>query len=294
MADGLRKPVVAGFDMSEPAHRAVQWAANEAKRRRRPLLLVHVLSWPLEDFVPVRIPGEENVTEPLQRALQREMEALRARLQEADPDLDVDVWLPMGDPARSLGEIATDAELLVLGGPKVGRETHPLGATAAELLARRSSVPVVVVRGDGSAEDGHVVVGVDGSGVSRRAVGFAFEAAAWRSGQLVAVHSWSDVPFNPFDVLDEWQLQWNEVREKSEVVLSEALAGWQEEYPNVEVRRVVTAAEPVGTLLGEANGASLLVVGSHGRGAVRRVLLGSASHGIVNRAPCPVAVLSAK
>ncbi|MFC7342927.1 universal stress protein [Saccharopolyspora griseoalba] len=294
MAEGLRDPVVAGFDLSDSSRRAAQWAAGEAARRRRPLLLLHVLSWPFEDFVPIRVPGEEQVTEPLQRALQREMEALRARFQQADPDLVVEVRLPMGDPARSLGEIAAESELLVLGGPKVGRDSHPLGATAVELLSRRSGAPVVVVRGEDSPPDGPVVVGVDGSGVSRRAVGYAFEAAAQRGGELVAVHSWSDVPFNPFDVLDEWELQWGEIRDKSEVVLAEALAGWQEEFPTVEVRRVVTAAEPVGTLLGEARGASLLVVGSHGRGAVRRALLGSVSHGIVNRAPCPVAVVPAK
>ncbi|GAA2360715.1 universal stress protein [Saccharopolyspora halophila] len=295
MTDGLRNAVVAGFDLSEPSRRAAYWAAHEASRRKRPLVLLHVLSWPFEDFLPVRVPGEEKVTEPLQRALQREMEALRGRFQDTYPDLEVEVQLPLGDPAKSLTELSADAELLVLGGPKVGAQVHPLGATAAELLTRRSGVPIVVVRGDGSpSDDAPVVVGVDGSSVSSRAIGFAFEAASSRGRPLVAVHSWSDVPFNPFDYLDEWELQWGEIREKSQVVLSESLAGWQEQYPDVEVRQSVTASEPVSTLLGEAANACLLVVGSHGRGLVRRMLLGSVSHGVVNRASCPVAVLPAQ
>lgn len=295
MTDGLRNAVVAGFDLSEPSRRAAYWAAHEASRRNRPLVLLHVLSWPFEDFVPVRVPGEEKVTEPLQRALQREMEALRGRFQDTYPGLDVEVRLPLGDPAKSLTELSADAELLVLGGPKVGAQSHPLGATAAELLTRRSGVPIVVVRGEGATgDDAPVVVGVDGSSVSSRAIGFAYEAASARARKLVAVHSWSDIAFNPFDFLDEWELQWGEIREKAKVVLSESLAGWQERYPDVEVRQSVAASEPVTTLLGEAANASLLVVGSHGRGVVRRVLLGSVSHGLVNRANCPVAVLPAQ
>lgn len=295
MTDGLRNAVVAGFDLSESSRRAAYWAAHEASRRKRPLALLHALSPPFEDFLPVRVPGEEKVTEPLRRALQREMEALRGRFQDTYPDLEVEVRLPVGDPAKSLTELSADAELLVLGGPRVGAQAHPLGATAAELLTRRSAVPIVVIRGDGSPnDDAPVVVGVDGSSVSNRAIGFAFEAASNRSRNLVAVHSWSDAPFNPFDFLDEWELQWGEIREKAQVVLSESLAGWQEQYPDVEVRQSVAAAEPVTALLSEATNAGLLVVGSHGRGLVRRVLLGSVSHGVVNRANCPVAVLSAQ
>jgi nucleotide-binding universal stress UspA family protein len=41
----------------------------------------------------------------------------------------------------------------------------------------------------------------------------------------------------------------------------------------------------------EEVGADLIIVGSHGRGAVDRLLLGSVSHGVLNRAKQPVLVV---
>jgi len=39
--------------------------------------------------------------------------------------------------------------------------------------------------------------------------------------------------------------------------------------------------------------ADLLVIGSHGRGGVQRVLLGSVAEGVMGHAPCPVLVIRA-
>ncbi|MGW3470806.1 universal stress protein [Saccharopolyspora sp. NPDC000995] len=60
------------------------------------------------------------------------------------------------------------------------------------------------------------------------------------------------------------------------------------------MRQVITLEKPVEALLREAQEASLLVVGSHGRGRLRRAFLGSVSHAVASRAPCPVAVLRAE
>lgn len=84
------------------------------------------------------------------------------------------------------------------------------------------------------------------------------------------------------------------MRDDAEEVLAESVAGWEEQYPDVSVRRAVTPEKPVQALLREAENAGLVVVGSHGRGRIRRTVLGSVSHAVVNRAPCPVAVLPAE
>ncbi|KAA5826060.1 universal stress protein [Saccharopolyspora hirsuta] len=293
MSEAGGKEVVVGFDLGEASRRAVRWAAREAAGRGRPLLLVHVLTWPFEEHTAIRVPGEGDVSEPLQQALRRELADLAEECQRIDPDLPVRSELPFGDPVQVLGGLAADAELLVLGGPRL-EPSVGVGATSAELLARRGGAPVVVVRGGREEPDGApVVVGVDGSATSRAAIAFAFDFASRNRCDLVAAHAWSDLPLDPFERVSQWELPWSEVREAAEEVLAESLAGWAEQYPDVAVRRVVTPEKPTQALLREAERASLLVVGSHGRGRFRRSFLGSVSHAAVNRAPCPVAVLRA-
>ncbi|WP_260478955.1 universal stress protein [Kibdelosporangium aridum] len=168
-----------------------------------------------------------------------------------------------------------------------------LGSTAAELLhhCRR---PVVVVR---HAKDpvrvdgGHVVVGVDGSSVSARAIGFAYGFADRHGCELVAVHAWSDLPMDALEPVRTWDYDWHDVREKGDRLLAESLAGHQEQHPDIAVRRKVAIDRPTHALLEHAEGAVLLVVGSHGRGALRRALLGSVSHAMAYHAPCPVAIV---
>ncbi|MGB3827599.1 MAG: universal stress protein, partial [Ornithinimicrobium sp.] len=63
-------------------------------------------------------------------------------------------------------------------------------------------------------------------------------------------------------------------------------------FPTVSVRYVVSRQSPVDRLVTEARSASLLVVGSRGRGGFRGLLLGSTSQGVLHRAgSCPVAII---
>lgn len=294
MSDTNGHEVVVGVDASESSRLAARWAAREAGSRRRPLLLVHVFGMPLLELTRVRLPREREGDEPLQQAMRRVLHAVVEQCRQVAPELDVRTELLSGDPVEVLGNKGEHAELLVVGSSGIGTGGVVLvGSTSAELLSRPTGAPVVVTRGP--AHDGHepsqVVVGVDGSPNSARAIGFAFDFASRHRGRVVAVHAWSDLPLDPFTRVQSWELDRDEVDQESAEILSKALAGCCERYPDVAVRRIVTVERPVQALLDESQGAELLVVGSHGRGPVRRAVLGSVSHAVVQAAPCPVAVL---
>ncbi|RRO20718.1 universal stress protein [Saccharopolyspora rhizosphaerae] len=294
MVEEARSSVVAGFDGTEASRTAVDWAAREASSRGVPLLLVHVLARPFQHSLPMRIPDQEEVMDKLRNAVLRELDSLEQACREIDPDLDIRKTMPIGDAAENLIELAAEAQLVVLGGPLVGSHTDRLGVTAAEVIARRAHAPIVVVRGEITTAGGApVVVGVDGSEVSDQAIGYAFETASRLGRPLVGVHSWGESSFNPFDIIEDWDTDRSEFRDRASEVLAESMAPWDERYPDVPVRRVVGGDPPAQLLLGEAKGANLLVVGSHGRGAVRRAFLGSVSHAVLNQASCPVAVMPA-
>jgi nucleotide-binding universal stress UspA family protein len=137
-----------------------------------------------------------------------------------------------------------------------------------------------------------IVVGVDGSPESERALQWAEAEAARRSAALDVVHAWmTPYPLNPPDyVIDPTPF---EVR-GAELLhwATSSLAGVAgSEHAPAEIRPVLVRDVPVNALIQAAEGAELLVVGSRGRGGFSGLLLGSVSQNCVQHAPCPVTVI---
>ncbi|WP_374223578.1 universal stress protein [Arthrobacter sp. ISL-30] len=65
----------------------------------------------------------------------------------------------------------------------------------------------------------------------------------------------------------------------------------REEYPGLVVHKVLeTEKEPAAALVEAASKAKLLVVGSRGRVAFKRLLMGSTAHGVLAHLPCPTVI----
>ncbi|XVV00728.1 universal stress protein [Actinosynnema sp. CA-248983] len=288
-----RGAVVVGYDGSEPAGEAVAWACAEAGRRGRPLLVVDVVHGPFPElvFTPMTMPlpevvGERSVVDFHASSLAEVAE----RCGRDEPGIEVGTYLARGRPAEVLQVLSEEADLVVVGwSGRTGVSRFLLGSTAAHLVhhARR---PVVVVRGP-SSDAGSVVVGVDGSAAGARAIDFAFEHAALRGGRVVAVHAWADMPIEAIAPMEDWNYNWHAVRRDADAVVAECLAGARERYPDVPVERVVRFDSPAHALIDQSRDAALLVVGSHGRGALRRALLGSVSHAVLYHGDCTLAVV---
>ncbi|SFO99415.1 Nucleotide-binding universal stress protein, UspA family [Amycolatopsis arida] len=299
-------PVLVGFDGSAAAREAVGWAAREAVNRKVPLVLTHAFNWqpPVAaagwppGVAGAWVPTEPLGEEPVRRAAEQQLAEAADQTGKRWPDLDVTTTIQDGPAAPALSEQAAraGAALLVVGASgHSGLSRLLLGSTAAELVHTERR-PVVVVRGGDPEEPAQavaapVVVGVDGSPTSYRAIGFAFDYAARHGCPLHAVHAWSDTPLTSLvgtgaaEPLGE--LDGANVGRIADAHLGE----WRRRYPDVPLHFDVVADRPARTLLDRAEDARLLVVGSHGRGAFRRALLGSVSHAAVHHANCPVAVL---
>ncbi len=282
----MTKPIVVAVDGSESALRATRWAADEASRRGRALRIVHAFQWPPvggPTFAPL-----DTLVDAVRAAAEAVVrDALTAA---ADTVSECATEIILGSPVPMLRSVSERAALLVLGSRGLGGFTGLLTGSVSVALTAHAHCPVAVIRDDPPGE-GPVVLGVDGSPASEAAIGFAFEEAALRGCELVAVLAWTDAvfPIGP-DGTQYPMIDWTPLAEQAEELLGERLAGWTEKYPEVVVRRRIERDRPAAALLDAANGAQLLVVGSRGRGGFAGLTLGSVSQAMLHHAPCPVVV----
>ena len=282
------RPVVVGVDGSGSAYQAVEWAAAEAARRGVALRLVSAFSWTTSDH-PVRHDGRvAQYRDQLLEAARHRLSRAARIAEDTSPGIETAPQVEIGAPIEVLGSEARRAQLLVLGDRGLGGVTGLVLGSVAVALAARGACPVVIVRGETRNTDGPVVVGTDGSPVSEAALGFAFDAAAVRGAELVALHAWSPTAV---DKALEPMMDWDAVAGEEDAVLAERLAGWGQKYPQVSVRRRVLRDGAARALVDASRGAQLVVVGSRGRGDAAGLLLGSVSHGVLHAAHCPVAIV---
>lgn len=142
-----------------------------------------------------------------------------------------------------------------------------------------------------------IVVGIDGTSISRLALSWAARYAASIGGKVVAITVCpvTPVPHSsvPHPVAEE--LPPHPEHDARKAQLDAAIAQVAGQEPAVEIRGAVVNGLPGPTLCAAASveDAVLLAVGSHGRGAVSRALLGSVSAYCVHHAGCPVIVMPA-
>ncbi|MEW5808905.1 MAG: universal stress protein [Actinomycetota bacterium] len=276
-------------DGSAAARVAVDWAARNAGRRRAHLTLAHVLpSAAMQSWVQVPLPPSyfEDEQDAARKILHDSAEVARAAAGDELGGLGEKIL--SGQPVAALSELSAEAEMIVVGNRGLGKwESRLLGSVSTGLV-HHARCPVAVIRDEDPLiphpDQAPVVVGIDGSPASEHATAIAFDEASRRGVDLVAVHTWSDAGY---ELPDE---PWIEAQPEEDMLLAERLAGWQERYPDVTVRRVVCRDQPARRLLSEGANAQLLVVGSHGRGGFAGMLLGSVSTQVVQSARVPVIV----
>jgi nucleotide-binding universal stress UspA family protein len=286
------RPVLVGIDYSPDSMAAAEYGAWEAQRRRVPLRLLHAMA-PPPAFGPGF--GAGWLIGAMIRDATTLLRDTTDQLRRRHPGLEIQHAVQTAGPGAALVTESTHASLVVVGARGTGGFPELLAGSVSAEVAAHAHAPVVVVRrtGDGTVPaPGQVVVGVDGSAHADLAVGFAFEEADARGCALLAVYAWDVPPQHNLGPITRRHYDHVEAQEEAERVLAEAVAGWAEKYPDVAVtRRAVHTLSPSAVLRDAATGASLVVVGSRGRGGFLGLLLGSVSRALVSHARCSVAVV---
>lgn len=291
MAQSDANPVVVGVDGSEEALTAVEWAARQAHRLRRPLRVVHAFEWPLFHVRLGPPPGAPPWT-GLTNAAQRIVSDAVERAQEAAPEAEVEGEYVEGLRRPVLLAETEHAHLIAVGSRGLGGVGALLiGSTGVELSAR-SACPVVVVPhpGDDSPRAG-LVAAVDCSESSRLALEHALAEAAVRGVGLRVVLAWQGEGLRTAPGKGETPADHAATEEDARSRLAQFVAPHRERHPQVSIQEQVVRGSPRKTLVGETSGAELLVLGSRGLGEFRGLVMGSVSQAVLHQAGCPVAVV---
>ena len=206
---------------------------------------------------------------------------LRASLQDRVPSSVVDAMVVSTGRAGDVLEAViaeTHATMLVLGGKHHSTLGRWLGGSTVQHVVRRLTVPLLVTAGELRIRP-RVMVAVDPSYAAGPTIVQAVAFARFLGSPLHALHV-----VDPPPAIAELPPDWSR-----EIVERDI---WPR-VPLVEQGKVIREGVPFDTIVNEAASrrADVVVVGSHGKGWVDRLLIGSVTEDLLNNLPCAVLVV---
>jgi len=282
----MTKLITVGYDGSAPSSEAVMWAATEAKVRSARLRIVSCFDYPIgADAVSGSV-----ATEGYASLLERSRSVLvhmRDIVAEEHPGVDVDIEASAGPASLALVDNVDPDDLIVVGASShKGAAAFWLGSTP-RYIVRHGPCPVVVVRGAASrGRPDRVVVGVDGSTLSQHALRWAGDEADRHGVDLLVVHAW----LYPYLAVDASSSQARDLTNiDAACLLERAVENAREEF-SAEVTGTLVESGPTTALLETIRDCDLLVVGSHGRGALSS-RFGSTVNSLMDQCSVPLVVV---
>ena len=263
------------------------WAADEAAAVGAHVRIVSCYDIPLVGDAIFGWSATEAISALLE-AVEQQLSEIGRAVSDHHPRLDFTTAASSG-PAFSVlvASVGPDDLVVVGASSREGAAAFWLGSTP-RLVIRHSPCPVVVVRGPASR--GHpdrIVVGVDGSVPSERALRWAADEADRHRVALTLVHGWS----YPYTRLDTRSAQARDLTRIDAASVLEQHVDAARQRCAVEVTGVLVESSPVTALLDTVRDGDWLVIGSPRRRPLIAGLLGSTVNNVVEGSVVPVVVV---
>lgn len=254
--------------------------------------VVHAFIWPLFPHVPLGPSAYGPPDGGLRAAAERIVDDSVRRAATGAAGLRVEGALVTGAADMVMLTEARSAELVVVGSRGLGGFTGLLVGSVSAHLAAHAPCSIVVIRPASALRNSPTgatavcVVGIDDPSTSDEVLAFAFAEASRLGLALTVVHCMAAMPAQRGIPQDTTEKAW-EIRSR----LSDAVAPWRQKYPGIRAEIEVVSKPPARTLVEMSRQALLVVVGSHGAGGFRGMLLGSTSQQVLHHAAAPVAIV---
>lgn len=279
--------VLVAYDGSEQSEFALEMATEAFPNQK--LCLAYVI----EPFADHTEAGGYSATR-----YQQEFERAESMLQEVIDSLPADrsakQVVRYGRPIHELLAVAEDEEVdhIVIGSHGRDGARRLLLGSVAETVVRRASVPVTVVRhsptvnGDSPAQ---ILVPFDGSSPAKAALDYAVKR--YPDAEITAVYAVyppkevTDPEINSPGEIENWA---DHLDEHTEEVIHTA-----EEYASEQIETDTVGGDPAPSIVryADEHETDHIVMGSHGRDGLQRLIMGSVAETVVRRSPTSVTVV---
>lgn len=311
--------LVVGVDGSEESFAALRWALLEASLTGQSVNAVY--GWSYSWDMGPEPESEEELAQVRRDIAQR----LRGWVDEASRDIDIsDEQIQLtsfrASGSAALLEIGKNAEQIIVGRRSLNRVARWLMGSLSSSLAEEAQVPVTIIRTKSDEDDNiqdqianaltpgdeqvhfetpmaptprlrrPIVVGVDGSQTSYRALEFAFRLASIHQAPLHVMFCWQ---LKDLQVLSESSHAipaMQEAQAYAEKLVSDMIATLPEERA-IEVAGNAFHISAGKGLISASRYARHIVVGSRGLSGIDAHFLGSVSKQIINLAECNITVV---
>ncbi|MEV7970068.1 universal stress protein [Sphaerisporangium sp. NPDC088356] len=278
--------IVVGIDGSPSAAAAVEWAADDARRRGARLRIVHVWEPWSYDFPLKAAPRSQS---SLPAYWTGALEAAVDWVHDHTPGVEVSSALVTGAVSERLTTESEYADELILGSKGLGGLTGLVLGSVGRSVAGHAEGTVIVVRRSAPGRKGEIVVGFDGSEASEAALEYALQQARLRGARVHILYAWSTPPLAPDATAYAGGVR-EAVEEESREV-QRRLDPWRQRYPDVPMVGSAVRGHAAPALSDASREADLVVVGSRAHGTFGHAFTGSIAHGVLHHARCPVAIV---
>lgn len=288
--------ILSAIDDSECASNALARAIDVARWQEARLTIVHVVD-PVKEITVAGSPGVALI-----ERLSDEGRALLARAQAraAASGVCASTELQTGPTVEQIVSTSRrlGCDLIVLGSHGRSGLSRVLFGSVAEGVMRDASAPALIVHDhNGGATFRHILAPIDDSACAASALALAIEAAKERDATLTILNVVDPARAVPLamDPYGTTFQPWMEaITHEANALLAKARQQAARSGVVAEAKLVVGFPVDEIVLLSTSLGCDLIVIGSHGRSGVSRLLLGSVAEGVTRRAAAPTLIVHEK
>lgn len=266
--------IIIGIDTEAASQVAVDWVIRRA--RQRPVTIRLVKAFDMLIDAPLR---DEDL-----------LDRTKHRIEAAVPGASVETVLIDGSIMEALVGQSETADLAVLG----YHRRHPVLSTLSGALpgrfAARSHCATVIVPEDWEPRDGSIVLGVGDDEVADTATEFALREAQHPRRDLEILHAWQ-LPTPSWDAVGALIASADDLHDAHRDILASVTERVRETHPGLEIRDTLAEGPAAAALLEAARGAELIVLGTHRRGPLTGLILGSTAFDLLPQSGVPVCIV---